>query len=84
MGKAPGPSHAGLGCLSQVPLQPPRGPEVSTEVPPGTLGRQIRDVVSRAWTSGHSSRGLGEWGEGQTESRQQARSCCLQLSPGDQ
>lgn len=29
------------------------------QVPPGRLGRQLRDVVSRAWTSGHSSRGRG-------------------------
>lgn len=52
------------------------------QMPPGTLGRRLRDVVSWAWTSGHSSRGPGEWGEGQTESRQLAQNCCLQLSPG--
>lgn len=115
-GKAPGPSHAGLGCPLQVPLQPPRGSEVSTAGAPrdtgktvlgATLGdmdankpllptarcgeQEVRQtvaaqtatgLVSRAWTSGHSSKGSGEWGEGQTESCQQARSCCLQLSPG--
>lgn len=39
MGKAPWPSHAGLGCPSQVPLQPPRGSEVSTADAPRDTGK---------------------------------------------
>lgn len=56
MGKAPGPSHAGLGCPSQVPLQPPRGSEVSTADAP-------RDTGKTAQRRGEQ--GLDQWAQQQ-------------------